>query len=93
MKRKRVSHRRKVRLAPGCRLSGNSARKGRVLVSPAGNVQLNEVAAAVLALCDGRLTREQIVTRMLSASRISLARNVREFMNAAYRNGWLVDSG
>lgn len=93
MKRKRVSRRRKVRLAPGCRLSGSSGRKGRVLVSPSGAVQLNEVAAAVLTLCDGRLTREQIVARMLAASRLSLARNVREFLAAAYHNGWLIDSG
>ena len=92
MKRKTVSRRRKVRLAPGCRISGTAGRKGRVLISPAGTVQLNEVAASVLTLCDGRLTREQIVTRMLTASRLSLARNVREFMKAAYRNGWLVDS-
>lgn len=92
MKRKKVTPRRKVRLAPGCRLSGTAGRKGRVLVSPSGPVQLNEIAAAVLALCDGQFTREQIVTQMLSASRLSLARNVREFLSAAYRNGWLVDS-
>ncbi len=92
MKRKRVSPRRKVRLAPDCRLTGSTGRKGRMLISPTGAVQLNEIAAAVLALCDGRLTREQIVTRTLSASRLSLARNVREFLTAAYRNGWLVDS-
>lgn len=92
MKRKKVSPRRKVRLAPECRLSGNAGRKGRVLVCPSGAVQLNEIASAVLGLCDGRLTREQIVTRMLAASRLSLARNVREFLDAAYRNGWLVNS-
>ncbi|HXS27719.1 MAG TPA: PqqD family peptide modification chaperone [Steroidobacteraceae bacterium] len=92
MKRKKVSRRHKVRLAPGCRLSGISGGRGRVLLSPAGAVQLNEIAAAVLTLCDGRLTRDQILVRMLSASRVSLARNVREFLAAAYRNGWLVDS-
>lgn len=92
MKRKTVSPRRKVRLAPGFRLSGNAGRKGRVLVSRSGAVQLNEIAASVLALCDGRLTREQIVTRIIAASRLSLARNVREFLTAAYRNGWLIDS-
>ncbi len=63
-----------------------------MLLSPSGAVQLNDIAAAVLALCDGRLTREQIVTRILSASRRSLARNVREFLAAAYRHGWLVES-
>jgi len=92
MKRKRISPRRKVRLAPDCRLTGNAGRKGRVLISRTGTVQLNEVAVAVLALCDGRLTREQIVTRTLAASRLSLARNVREFLTVAYQNGWLVDS-
>lgn len=92
MKRKRVSRPSRVRIAPGCRLGGTGGRRGRVLVSPSGAVQLNDIAAEVLALCDGRLTRDQIVSRMLAATRLSLARNVREFLAAAYRNGWLVDS-
>ena len=86
------AHPRRVRLAPGCRLSGAPGRLGLVLLCPAGAIQLNDVAAAVLALCDGRLTREQIVARMLAASRRSLDRNVREFLAAAYRQGWLADS-
>lgn len=82
-----------MRLAPGCRLSGERGRSGRVLICPSGSVELNEIAAAILALCDGRRTREQIVARVLSASRHGLARSVREFLAAAHRNGWVAWNG
>ena len=49
-------------------------------------------AAAILALCDGTLTREQIVARVLPRSKEdSFAVDVREFLNAARRRGWIVE--
>jgi pyrroloquinoline quinone biosynthesis protein D len=66
--------------------------KGHFLAGPAGVVQLNENAAAILALCDGTLTREQIVARILPRSKDdSFAVDVREFLNAARRRGWIVE--
>jgi pyrroloquinoline quinone biosynthesis protein D len=88
--RSSLARRRKLRLAPGCRLAGGPGGRGRILYCPSGAVQLNELAIEVLSLCDGRRTREQIVARLLAVSRRSLARNVRAFLVAARRNGWLV---
>jgi pyrroloquinoline quinone biosynthesis protein D len=61
-------------------------------VSPKGSVQLNESAAMVLALCDGTHSAEEIVARVLRAEDDSLADDVRAFLDAARRRGWIVES-
>ena len=92
MKDKPVSRGSRVRLAAGRQLQKDSAGDGHLLTGPAGIVQLNESAAAILALCDGTLTREQIIARILPRSKDdSFAVDVREFLNAARRRGWIVE--
>jgi len=92
MKDKAASRPSRVRLCSGRQLQKDSAGDGHILAGPAGIVQLNESAAAILALCDGTLTREQIVTRVLPRSRDdSFAVDVRDFLNAARRRGWIVE--
>ena len=92
MKDKTVSRGGRVRLAAGRQLQKDPAGKGHFLAGPAGIVQLNESAAAILALCDGTLTREQIIARVLPRSKDdSFAVDVREFLNAARRRGWIVE--
>ena len=92
MKDKTVARASKVRLAAGRQLQKDSAGDGHFLTGPAGVVQLNESAAAILALCDGTLTREQIIARVLPRSKDdSFAMDVREFLNAARRRGWIVE--
>jgi pyrroloquinoline quinone biosynthesis protein D len=92
MKDKTVSRASKVRLAAGRQLQKDSVGDGHFLTGPAGVVQLNESAAAILALCDGMLTREQIIARVLPRSKEdSFAVDVREFLNAARRRGWIVE--
>ena len=92
MKDKTASRPSRVRLAAGRQLQKDSAGDGHLLAGPAGIVQLNDSAAAILALCDGTLTREQIVSRVLPRSKDdSFAVDVREFLNAARRRGWIVE--
>jgi hypothetical protein len=54
-------------------------------------VQLNDSAATVLALCNGSRTREEIVGRILAERNHSLADDVRDFLDAARRRGWIVE--
>ncbi|HEY3786541.1 MAG TPA: pyrroloquinoline quinone biosynthesis peptide chaperone PqqD [Steroidobacteraceae bacterium] len=92
MKDKPASRPGRVRLAPGRHLQKDSVGDGHLLAGPGGIVQLNESAAAILALCDGTLTREQIIARILPRSKDdSFAEDVREFLNAARRRGWIVE--
>jgi len=92
MKDKAASRPSRVRLCSGRQLQKDSAGDGHILAGPAGIVQLNESAAAILSLCDGTLTREQIVMRVLPRSRDdSFAVDVREFLTAARRRGWIVE--
>ncbi len=81
----------KVRLAPAHRLRRPPAGGGPVLVTRAGRVRLNTTAAAILALCDGKCTRAEIVTRVAGAADPSLAADVRAFLEAARRSGWVVE--
>jgi len=91
MKDKAWSRTSRIRLAPGHQLQKDSA-DGHFLTGPAGVVQLNESAAAILALCDGTLTRDQIIARVLPRSKDdSFAVDVREFLNAARRRGWIIE--
>jgi len=60
-------------------------------VTRSGRVRLNATAAAILGLCDGSLTRAEIVTRFAGAADPSLAADVRAFLEAARRSGWVVD--
>jgi pyrroloquinoline quinone biosynthesis protein D len=52
------------RLAIGVRLRRDTVREHDVLLYPEGAVTLNQTAAAVLALCDGDRTLDQIVSTL-----------------------------
>ncbi len=91
MKGKTTSLRRKIRLAAGHQLQKNPSGTGHTLVSPKGPVQLNESAATVLALCDGTHSGEDIVAQILRTKGEGLASDVRAFLDAAHRRGWIVE--
>ncbi len=82
----------KVRLAPGRQLQKDAAGDGHILISRTGPVRLNESAAAILELCDGTRTREGIVARIVRSKDDSLADDVRDFLDAASRRGWIVEA-
>jgi pyrroloquinoline quinone biosynthesis protein D len=54
----------KPRLRKGVRLTFDKTRDTHVLLFPEGVLVPNATAAAVLALCDGEATVEQIATRL-----------------------------
>ena len=92
MKEYTVARAGKVRLAPGRQLQKDAAGDGHILISRTGPVRLNESAAAILELCDGTRTREGIVARIVRSKDDSLADDVRDFLDAASRRGWIVEA-
>jgi hypothetical protein len=76
-----------ARLAQRHRLESTAAHP--VLAGAHGTVQLNTVAAAILALCDGTRTAEQIVTDVAGNTHEGLAGDARAFLDAARRRGWI----
>jgi pyrroloquinoline quinone biosynthesis protein D len=91
MKGKTASLRhKKIRLASGYTLQQDASGNGHLLMSPKGPIQLNESAALILALCNGMLTAEDIVKRILRTTDDSLGDDVRAFLDAALRRGWIV---
>jgi len=91
MKEYTVARAGKVRLAPGRQLQKDASGTGHLLIASTGPVRLNESAAEILELCDGTRTREGIVARIVRSKDDSLARDVREFLDAARRRGWIVE--
>lgn len=89
MTAKHSSRRASVRLAPGHRLR-MASRGGPVLTTRTGPVRLNGAAAAILALCNGEHTRAEIVARFAGSGDASLAADVRAFLDAARRSGWIL---
>jgi coenzyme PQQ biosynthesis protein PqqD len=81
----------KVRLAPAHRLQRPAAGGGPVLVTRSGRVRLNASAAAILTLCDGTYTRGEIVTSVAGTADPALAADVRAFLEAARRSGWVLE--
>lgn len=82
-----------VQLAAGVRLVGAGAKhKVAMLVCADGKVQLNEGAVAILRLCDGSRTREQIVSQAAKHSpRGALVADIGEFLDAARARGWIIE--
>lgn len=82
-----------VQLAAGVRLVRTGARqKSLVLACADGKVPLNEGAVAILNLCDGSRSREEIVTEIAQRSLGgTLAADIRAFLDAACSRGWIID--
>jgi pyrroloquinoline quinone biosynthesis protein D len=73
------------------RQAGSSARQP-VLVLPAGVVPINESAAALLELCDGTRSFDEVVDQFVARSTDgALASDARDFLEAARLRGWVVE--
>jgi pyrroloquinoline quinone biosynthesis protein D len=92
MKGKTAPLRRTIRLASRYQLQTDPSGSGHTLLSAKGPIQLNETAALILEMCNGRYTVEEIVARALRNKDNSLAEDVRAFLEAAQRRGWIVKS-
>ena len=90
MKGKTAPLRRTIRLAAGYQLQTGAAGSEYRLVSSKGSVQLNETAATILGMCNGKHTAEEVVARVLRSRDDSLVDDVRAFLDAAQRRGWIV---
>ena len=81
----------RVKLARGIRVERDKAKDGViVLMCPNGPVQLNQIAAVILQLCDGSRDRGDVVAEVVrrSAPRTRAAEIV-EFLDAARARGWI----
>ena len=72
MKGKTASLRRTIRLAAGYQLQTGPRGNEQRLTSPKGSVQLNESAATILGMCNGKHTAEEIVARRLQRAEMWL---------------------
>jgi pyrroloquinoline quinone biosynthesis protein D len=93
MEHRAVMRRTQNRLAPGRQTRVEWRADRPVLVQPTGVVPLNDSAAAILELCDGTRTQEEVIDEFLAQpGRAELADDVRDFIEAALARGWIVSN-
>ena len=81
------------RLVDGVRLQYDDVRKEHVLLVPEGAVRLNDTAAQVLELCDGKRSLEEIAATLSQRySGADVGDDVRELLGGMGERGLLVDA-
>jgi pyrroloquinoline quinone biosynthesis protein D len=81
------------RLADGARLSYDDVREEHILLVPEGAVRLNETAAQVLELCDGRRSLEEIAAALSERySGADVTDDVCELLGGMVEHGLVVNA-
>ena len=81
------------RLVDGARLQYDDVREEHLLLVPEGAVRLNESAAQVLALCDGKRSLDEIAATLSERySGADVADDVRELLGGMGERGLVVDA-
>ena len=81
------------RLADGARLQYDDVREEHLLLVPEGAVRLNETAANVLELCDGRRSLEEIAAALSERySGADVTDDVRELVGGMAAHGLVIDA-
>ena len=79
-----------ITIARHFRLQWEEAQQAYVLLYPEGMVTLNESAGEILNRCQYETSVADIVTELQQEFEDdSIAADVREFLEAAYANGWI----
>jgi pyrroloquinoline quinone biosynthesis protein D len=81
------------RLVDGARLRYDDVREEHQLLVPEGAVRLNETAAHVLELCDGRRSLDEIAAALSQRySGADVTDDVRELLGGMVQHGLVVDA-
>lgn len=79
------------RLKPLYRMQWEPVQNAHVLLYPEGMVKLNASAAAILALCDGTRSPQDIVAALKARyPDADLAQDVFDWLRTAQLQGWLI---
>lgn len=76
-------------VASGFRFQWEPAQNNYVLLYPEGMITLNDSAAEILKLCDGRNAREIVEALCEKFPDAELEADVLEFLEEAYERGWI----
>ena len=81
------------RLVDGARLQYDDVREEQLLLIPEGAVRLNQTAAAVLELCDGRRSVDDIAATLSARyDGADVAGDVRELVDRLGERGLVIDA-
>ena len=60
-----------------------------VLLYPEGIIKVNETAAAILKLCDGTHTVQEIISELNDIYSSDVTQGVYKFLEVSYAKGWI----
>lgn len=60
-----------------------------VLLYPEGVIKVNATAAAILGLCDGRHTAQEIITELNTIYSADVTQSVYKFLEVSYAKDWI----
>jgi len=60
-----------------------------VMLYPEGVVKLNETGAAILKLCDGQHTSEDIISELNARYTTDVSHSVNNFLEVSHAKGWI----
>jgi len=60
-----------------------------VMLYPEGVVKLNETSAAILQLCDGKHTIEEIISKLSKKYTTDVSDSVNKFLEVSHAKGWI----
>lgn len=60
-----------------------------VMLYPEGVVKLNETGAAILQLCDGNHSIEEIISELNEKYTTDVSDSVNKFLEVSYAKGWI----
>ena len=79
-----------LKLAPQHRLQWEEALQKDVIIYPEGTVELNASSAEILKLCDGSRNLIQIINVLENKfSTTGLTKDITDFLEVAFKNGWV----
>lgn len=81
-----------VEINPLYHFRWEESQEAYVMLYPEGVVKLNETGAAILQLCDGRHTTEEIISELNEKYTTDVTESVNKFLEVSHAKGWIKSS-
>lgn len=78
-----------VEISPLYHFRWEESQQAYVMLYPEGVVKLNETGAAILQLCDGRHTTEEIISELNEKYTTDVTESVNKFLEVSHAKGWI----
>lgn len=78
-----------LELNPNYLFRWEEPQQAHVLLYPEGVIKLNETGAAILDLCNGRCSADEIISELNDRYTTDVTESVNKFLEVAHAKGWI----